>query len=77
MRNFNEILRKDVIYGNIKSNKKTGLNHFSQKHNFGKTTGEADQTDRPSLFRIIARTNVADKFYNIYFSSKTKMLWVN
>ena len=38
LRNFNEIFRKDAIYDNIISHKKTGLDPFSEKHIFGKTT---------------------------------------
>ena len=38
LRNFNEIVRKEVTYANIKSNKKTRLYLFSQKRIFGKAT---------------------------------------
>ena len=38
LRNFNEIVRKEVTYANIKSNKKTRLDLFSEKHIFGKAT---------------------------------------
>ena len=38
LRNFNEIVRKEVTYANIKSNKKTRLYLFSEKSIFGKAT---------------------------------------
>ena len=38
LRNFNEIVRKEVTYANIKSNKKTRLYLFSEKSIFGKGT---------------------------------------
>ena len=38
VRNFNEILRKNVRYDNIKSHKKTGLHPPSRKYFFGNIT---------------------------------------
>ena len=38
LRNFNEIVRKEVTYAYIKSNKKTRLYLFSEKCIFGKAT---------------------------------------
>ena len=38
LRNFNEFFRKNVIYDNIKSHKKTGLHPLSRKYSYGKTT---------------------------------------
>ena len=37
MMNFNEILRKNIAYDDIKSQQKLGLHPFPRKHNFGKT----------------------------------------
>ena len=39
MRNFNEILRKDVTYDNIKSHKKPGFQPPFKRYIFAKTTG--------------------------------------
>ena len=39
MKNFNEVLRKDVAYDNIKSHKSAKLHPLSRKHIFGETIG--------------------------------------
>ena len=39
-KNFNEILKKDETYSNIKITKKPGLHPLSRKQIFGKSTGE-------------------------------------
>ena len=39
MRNFNEIIRKDVIYDNIQTNKKPEFHPLFREYFFGKTTG--------------------------------------
>ena len=40
LRNINEIFRRDVTYDNIKSHKRAGPHHLSEKYLFEKTTGE-------------------------------------
>ena len=39
LRNLNEIFRKDVIYDDIKRNKKPGRQPFSRRYIFGKQRG--------------------------------------
>ena len=52
LRNFNETVRKDVTYDNIKSHKKTGCYRISEEHIFGKTKREGGKLTSPSLFRV-------------------------
>ena len=53
LRNFNEIFRKDVTYGNIKIHKKSGLHLLSRRYIFGKATrGRASNWPTSSLLRV-------------------------
>ena len=54
MRNFNEILRKDVPYDNSKSHKKTEFHPLSRRYIFRRTTGggESNWSPSPSRFRV-------------------------
>ena len=49
--NFNEVFRKNVTYGNLRSQKNPGPDPRSRKNFFRKTTG-GRQIDSPSLFRL-------------------------
>ena len=49
MMNFNEALKKNITFDNIKSHQRSRLHPLSRKHNFGKTKGGRGS---PSLFRV-------------------------
>ena len=49
LRNFNEILRKDLTYDNIKSHKKPGFHPFFRGYIFRKTKGAGEGQIDPAL----------------------------
>ena len=80
MRNYHEIFRKDVTYDNAKSNKKSGLHHFSEKHISKKTTGVGGHIELlPNLFKVNTRYHfVFDIFITflafVYFRLENKCI---
>ena len=51
--NFDEILKRDEIYDNIKSHKKPGFHLLYRRYNFGKTTRRGGRVQvAPSLLIV-------------------------
>ena len=53
MMNFNEMFRKNVTYGIIKSNKKSRLCPLPRKHNLGKIAEEGSNWRTPDILGLI------------------------
>ena len=60
LRNFNQILRKDVTYDNIKSQKKTRFHPLFRRYIFRKITGEVKLTT-PAVLGL-NKTNISSMY---------------
>ena len=69
MRNFDEILRKDVVYDSFRSHKKLGLHPLFRRYCFGKTTGGGGQID-PSLPAVLGLSKKMERNYFTKIASK-------